>query len=61
MSTPAIIGLLAAALQALTLFVLQGIREEQREMRREMGHLLRRVSEHEGFFAALKVKEKIGG
>lgn len=50
----AAIGMLAAALQGLTLLVLTWMRDDIRS-------LVRRVGEHDAFITALKMREKIGG
>ena len=59
--SPLAIGILAAALQALSLWVLTGIRDDAREDRRTLAALILRVGEHDAFITTLKAQQITGG
>lgn len=56
-----LIGSLLAALQALMLFVLVGLRSDNGETRELLGQLVRRVGEHEGWISAMRAQAIHGG
>lgn len=56
-----LIALFGSSLLGMILYVLTGIRDEIRDHKRDLAMLIRRVAEHEGYFAALKMQHTNGG